>query len=60
MVFAPLPSLDSSLFLEAEGQHRKTFLLWTKESTFRQIRALQAQRGVQERGVTWSKSLIPL
>lgn len=49
MVFAPLPSLDSSLSLEAEGQSRKTFLLWTEENKFRQIRGLQTRRDVCRR-----------
>lgn len=49
MGFAPLPSLDSSLALEAEGQSRKIFLLWTKENTFRQMRGLQAIRDVCRR-----------
>lgn len=49
MGFAPLPSLDSSLPLAAERLSRKTFLLWAKESTFRQIRRLQARREVCRR-----------
>lgn len=54
--------LESAVSPEAEGQGRKTFLLWTGESKFREVRGLQARRDMcaGEGGLTGKKRVVQL